>query len=86
MASRIPRYSDARHAIRLSLIELLTDTENRRDKSIELPIFTSDDWDALAQALLFLPRSPAIYVHSILFKVHHKICIAYPVYIFSFTR
>ena len=27
-------------------VELLTDIENRRDKSTELPIFTSDDWDA----------------------------------------
>ena len=52
MASRILRYSDARHAIRLSVIELLTDTENRRDKSTELPIFTSDDWDAYKNALL----------------------------------
>jgi len=32
MASRILRYSDARHARRLSVIELLSDTENRRDK------------------------------------------------------
>jgi len=53
MASRILRYSDARHAIRLSVIELLTDTENRRDKSTELPIFTSDDWDAYKNALLY---------------------------------
>jgi IS1 family transposase len=27
-------------------VELLTDMETRRDKSTELPIFTSDDWDA----------------------------------------
>ena len=33
-------------------VELLTDTENRRDKSTELPIFTSDDWDAYKNALL----------------------------------
>ena len=52
MASRILRYSDARHAIRLSVIELLTDTENRRDKSTELLIFTSDDWDAYKNALV----------------------------------
>ena len=51
MASRILRYSDASHAIRLSVIELLTDTENRRDKSTELPIFTSDDRDAYKNAL-----------------------------------
>ena len=53
MASRILRYSDASHAIRLSVIELLTDTENRRDKSTELPIFTSDDRDAYKNALLY---------------------------------
>jgi len=33
-------------------VELLTDIENRRDKSTELPIFTSDDWDAYKNALL----------------------------------
>jgi len=37
-----------------------------------------------ASSLVFLTRSPAIHVHSILFKGHHKICIAYPIYIFSF--
>ena len=30
MTSRILRYSDARHARRLSVIELLSDTENRK--------------------------------------------------------
>ena len=34
-------------------VELLTDTENRRDKSTELPISTSDDWDAYKNALLY---------------------------------
>jgi len=33
-------------------VELLTDIENRQDKSTELPIFTSDDWDAYKNALL----------------------------------
>jgi hypothetical protein len=33
-------------------VELLTDMENRRDKSTELPIFTSDDWDAYKNALV----------------------------------
>ena len=33
-------------------VELLTDIENRRDKNTELPIFTSDDWDAYKNALL----------------------------------
>ena len=35
MASRIQRYSDARYARRLSVIELLSDTENRQDKSTD---------------------------------------------------
>lgn len=33
-------------------VELLTDMENRRDKSTELPIFTSDEWDAYKNALV----------------------------------
>jgi IS1 family transposase len=33
-------------------VELLTDMENRRDNSTELPIFTSDDWDAYKNALV----------------------------------
>jgi len=35
MTSRILRYSDARHARRLSVIELLSNTENMRDKSAD---------------------------------------------------
>jgi hypothetical protein len=33
-------------------VELLTDLENRRDESTELPVFTSDDWDAYKNALV----------------------------------
>lgn len=33
-------------------VELLTDLENQRDKSTELPIFTSDEWDAYKNALV----------------------------------
>ena len=33
-------------------VELLKDMENRRDKSTELPIFTSDEWDAYKNALV----------------------------------
>ena len=33
-------------------VELLTDMEDRRDKSTELPIFTSDEWDAYKNALV----------------------------------
>jgi len=33
-------------------VELLTDLENQRDKSPELPIFTSDEWDAYKNALV----------------------------------
>ena len=40
--------------------------------------------DLFSVSSCFLTHSPAIHVHSILFKEHHKICIAYSVYIFSF--
>ncbi len=31
---------------------MISDVEKKRDKSIELPIFTSDDWDAYKNALI----------------------------------
>jgi hypothetical protein len=33
-------------------VELIEDLEKKRDKSTELPIFTSDDWDAYKNALI----------------------------------
>ncbi|MFZ2070954.1 MAG: hypothetical protein WAV32_05065 [Halobacteriota archaeon] len=33
-------------------VEMLAEMENRRDKSTELPIFTSDDWDTYKNALV----------------------------------
>lgn len=33
-------------------VELISDIERRRDKNIELPIFTSDDWDPYKNALV----------------------------------
>ena len=33
-------------------VELLAEMESRRDKSTELPIFTTDDWDAYKNALV----------------------------------
>ncbi|HJH27301.1 MAG TPA: hypothetical protein C5S37_11180 [Methanophagales archaeon] len=33
-------------------VEMLAEMGNRRDKSTELPIFTTDDWDAYKNALV----------------------------------